>query len=431
LRAVLDAPGDPAGWLIEPELLIERLQEGLYRITAETERLGREWRHNLPRAHVMNSLTEVYRQLVEGALRDLGGIILVAARAHRGNDNASYEQAVVDGIMAGEVVDELRRMGALSDDIVDMLYRNASAHAGIKVTDTGITATERVIKDGRVEKSTTLVLSDAEFNEEMVALQEMLLALQLALLPWAYADSRLQAAMAVARPSTDQMTRVLELLGGTAGLSDVMVSVMGDQPIVAARLLHSDHDRREKEILSLVPAAFGAMPDVNRVTLDIAGLKPVLFERIEFASLDYEDSPHSLPLLALTSAKWLIQSGFRWTDRDEATYVTFPLTMLHFACMKLAGNTPPRTENVDKAVASLRLVLARLDEVLPAEKRSPLTWRALVQVNILTTSLAGVAQARHNQRLDGNAPKLGQAAASTTRPVFDIQEEAKALRDGN
>jgi len=99
--------------------------------------------------------------------------------------------------------------------------------------------------------------------------------------------------------------------------------------------------------------------------------------------------------------------------------------------MRVAGSTPQSTENIDRAVESLRLVLARLDEVLPAEKRSPLTWRALAQVNILTTSLAGLAQARRDQRLAGNASKLGQDAASTTSPMFDIQEEAKALRDGN
>jgi len=429
-RAVLDRAGDPVSWLTEPELLVVRLQRGLDRITAETERLGREWRHNLPRRHVMNSLTEVYRQLIEGALRDLGSIILVAARAHRGDDNATYEQAVIDGIKAGEVVDELERIGAPCGSTVDMLYRNASAHADITVTDTGIIATERVIKDGRVEKSTTTALSDDEFYEELVALQEMLLALQLTLLPWAYADSRLNAALATTRPSLDQMTRVLALLGGMAGLSDVMVSVVGDHLIVAAGLVRSDRDRREKEILSLVPAAFGAMPEANRVTLDIAGLKSVPFERKEFESLDSE-APHSLPLLGLTSARWLVQSGFHWTERDEATYVTFPLTMLHFACMRVAGSTPQSTENIDRAVESLRLVLARLDEVLPAEKRSPLTWRALAQVNILTTSLAGLAQARRDQRLAGNASKLGQDAASTTSPMFDIQEEAKALRDGN
>jgi hypothetical protein len=431
LRAVLERPGDPIGWLIEPELLIERLQRGIDRITAETERLGREWRHNLPRVHVMNSLTEVYRQLIEGALRDLGGIILVAARAHRGDNCASYEQAVVDGIMAGEVVGELRRIGALSDDTVDMLYRNASAHADITVTGTGIIATERVIKDGRVEKSTTTALSDDEFYEELIALQEMLLALQLALLPWAYAHSQLNAALAAAHPSPGQIARVLALLGGMAGLSDVAVSVVDDQLTVAAGLIHSERDRREKEILSLVPAAFGAAAAVNRVTLDIAGFKPVPFERGEFASLDSEESAHSLPLLGLTSAKWLVQSGFHWTERDEATYVTLPLAILHLQCMTLAASTPQSTENIDRAVASLRLVLAKLDEVLPTDKRSPLTRRTLVQAKILVTSFTSLAQARRKPQPSVNALSLAQSAEATLTPMYDIQEEAKVLRDGD
>lgn len=428
-RAVLDRAGDPVSWLREPELLINRLQRGLDRITAETERLGREWRHNLPRRHVMNSLTEAYRQLIEGALRDLGGIILVAARAHRGDDNATYEHAVVDGIKAGEVVDELGRIGAPRGTL-DMLYRNASAHADIEVTNSGIVANERLIKDGRVTKSTTTALSDDEFYEELVALQEMLLALQLALLPWVYVDCRLNAAMAAARPSPDQMARVLALLGGMAGLSDVMVSAVSDHLIVAADLLDSERDRREKEILSLVPAAFGATSEVNRVTLDIAGLKPVPFAREEFASLDSEDSLHNLPLLGLTSAKWLVQSGFHWTQWDEATYVTLPLAILHIQCMTLAASTPQSTENIDRAVASLRLVLTRLDEALPTEQRSVLTRRALAHANVLVTSFADLAKARRKPWPSVNTLRLAQSAEATLAPMYDIQEEAKALRDG-
>lgn len=44
--------------------------------------------------------SEAFRQLVEGAMRDLGGVILVAARAYRGDDNGTYEYDVVEGIQA-------------------------------------------------------------------------------------------------------------------------------------------------------------------------------------------------------------------------------------------------------------------------------------------------------------------------------------------
>lgn len=159
LRAVLDGADTSGAWLIEAELLVDRVLRGVERITNETERLGREWRYGLPRAHVINSLAEVYRQLIEGALRDLGGIISIAARAHRGDDNGTYEQAVIDGIKAGEVVDRLDRIGAPCGGAVDMLYRNASAHADIEVTSSGIIATERVIDSGRVISSTTSALS--------------------------------------------------------------------------------------------------------------------------------------------------------------------------------------------------------------------------------------------------------------------------------
>lgn len=433
LRAVLDGADTSGAWLIEAELLVNRVLRGVERITNETERLGREWRYGLPRAHVMNSLAEVYRQLIEGALRDLGGIILIAARAHRGDDNGTYEQAVIDGIKAGEVVDGLVRIGAPCGGAVDMLYRNASAHADIEVTSSGIIATERVIDSGRVISSTTTALSDAEFAEEMIALQEILLALQLTILPWmwSHTNARVSTAMASIHPSASQTSRTLALLGGMVGLRDVAVSIADDHITVTANRLQDDSDRREIGILSLVPAAFGAQVEANSVTLNIVDLRPVTFARIEFAPLESDEAPHSLPMLGLTTAKWLIQSSASWTNRDEATYVTFPLTMLHFTCMRLAGSTPHKTENIDQSVESLRLVRSRLGEVLPPKDWSPLTQRAVEQIDILTTSLTGLAQARRDRRQAGKSERLAREAAATVDTMYKIQEEAKALRDAN
>ncbi|WP_297543193.1 hypothetical protein [Amycolatopsis sp.] len=431
LRSVLDVADASTAWLVDPTLLVSRVQDGVERITAETERLGREWRYGLPRFHIMNSLAEIYRQLVEGALRELGGILLVAARAGRSGDYGTYEREVIDGIKAGEVVNELEQMGAPLSGAVDMLYRNASAHADIVVTDSGIIATKRVIRDSREVSRTTTALSDAEFSEEMVALQEILLALQLTILPWiwAHGDQRVGAAVVSMRPTALQITRTLALLGGMTGLNGVAVSREGNQITIAADRFQDNSSRRDAGILSLVPAAFGAVPEATEVTLDISELHSVTFTHAEFAALESDETPHGLTMLGFTTAKWLIESGASWTEQDEATYVTFPLTMLYFACMRFAGSEPQNTENIDRAIEFLEIARSRLDDIVVSGRRSPLTRQAVRQIDILATAFTGLAESKRDQRQTHKALGLAQKANATISVMYQIQEEAKALRD--
>ncbi len=431
LRATLDAADAASAWITEPALLATRLHRGLEQATSEMERLGREWRHGLPREHVLRSQTEVYRQLVESTFRDFGGVLLVAARTSRGDEDGTYEIDIIDGIQAGEIVTELQRLGTPYGGSVDMIYRNASAHADIDITNTGISATERRISGGRVVSTNTVSLSDAEFAEELIALQEILLAFQLTVLPWAWGhgDSAVASAITSVPLSAVQIHRTLALVGGLAGLHDLAVSVDDDHAEIRAVRHPDDADRREMSILSLVPAAFAAMPGTSKVTLHIAELHPVTFGRTEFGVLEADDAPHSLVLLGLISAKWLLQSDSSSTERDEATYVTFPLTQLHFACARLVGTAPHSDANIDQAIDSIRLSLARLDEVLPAKHRRTPTTQAVAQLTILKDALTGLVESRRGQRSQDQAQGFAQQAVGTFEAVYQIQEDAKALRD--
>jgi hypothetical protein len=85
----------------------------------------------------------------------------------------------VDAIQAGEVLTELARQGDLFQDAVNMLYRNASAHAGVEAVDNGVVFTERRTEVGRVVKLRTDHLTDDEFLEALASLEELLLAMQM------------------------------------------------------------------------------------------------------------------------------------------------------------------------------------------------------------------------------------------------------------
>lgn len=431
LRTIIDFE-QPSSWVNDPSFFVSRVQRGIERVLAQMERLGREARYGLPRDHVMNSETEVYRNLIEGAFRDLGTIVLVAARARRGDENGEYEIAVVDGVKAGDVVAELERMGQPCGGAINMLYRNASAHADVEVTDTGVVLIERRIANGREVSRDQEALSDAEFSEEMVALQEILVALQLAILPWLWStsDQALAAAMAGAAITKRQRDQIIAIIAGTAGLRDVGVVVNGSTAIISATSYEDTTDRRESKIVSLVPALLGVSPDAQQVSLKISGLHPVTFERVEFFQGVPDEPPHKLPMLGLVTARWLLESGFHWDERDEATYVTFPMTMLHLSCCRLAGSAPPQTENLDRAVASLRVVLTQLDRVFPQDRWSQLTRQAVDLCATLATDLNGLAEIQRGRRNKADGAQLGLEAAATIESIYQVQEMAKSLRDG-
>src|SRR5581483_11358346 len=269
LREALDMPGN-SSWVMDAALLVGRVSRGLDFILESSERLGREWRHQLPRHHIMRTLTEVYRELVEGALIDVGAPIIIAGRVFRGDNNASYEADVVDGIKAGEAVEDVERLAPLSRGTVEMTFRNASAHAGIKFTEMGVIATAIRSEDGRVVSRKEIPLTDVEFFEELVELQELLLALQLATLPWLWSnpDPRIEMALAEEHPTIRQCNRVLSLLGGLAVFHNVTLDTTnGDVTISTERCAEAVSNPNEINILSLVPATFALSPEIKQVTL--------------------------------------------------------------------------------------------------------------------------------------------------------------------
>ncbi|MFB7668431.1 hypothetical protein ACFC1R_31675 [Kitasatospora sp. NPDC056138] len=426
LRSVLDAADASASWITDHALLVERVGSGLDRIMDEAERMSREWRHGLPRRHVARTLTEIYRELVEGALCDLGGVLLIAARVSRRGADGVYEETVVEGVKAGDVVNEFVRLGPPCGNGIDMLYRNASAHASVVVTDTGITATQREIRDGRVVSRKTISLTDEEFAEELIALHELLLALQLALLPWmtGHSDACMAAAVAAATPSARQRDQSLALVAGLAGLSDITVAADGDHVTITASAPTATADRFETSVLSVVPAAFGTVPAPTLVTLGLTGRRPVTFTRGELGEMDANDPPHAGATLGLVMARWLMESTGTLSTRDEATFVTAPLVDLHVRCATLAPTNP------ETALRSLQKVRSRVDEVIADDRRSLLTRAAVHQVDILIDFLDGLA---------GGATSIGsedarlraQRAAASVQEAHSIGEQARAIRDGS
>lgn len=429
LRESLDNPKDTS-WVIDAALLVERVSDGFDSILECAQRLGREWRHGLPRHHIMRTSTEVYRELVEGALIGVGAPILIAGRVSRGELNASYEADVIDGIKAGEAVEDMERLAPPSRGAVEMTFRNASAHAGIKITGTGVIATAIRSQGGRVIARKEILLTDVEFFEELAELQELLFALQLAILPWlwSHSDPRVVKALAEAKLTLIQCNQILSLLGGLAGLHSVTLdTIHGDVTVSAEQRAEIVSNPNEINILSLVPATFVLSPEIKRVTLDIAGRKPATFARAEFMDMQ-ANALHTPVLLSLSTTKWLVVSGGRWFERDEAMYVTFPLTQLFFDLMPLIIQQPYQAENIQLAVDSWKTVKIRLDEVLPLGQRGDLTKQAVQQFDAFCTSITRLAKSRALGK-STEAQHHAVQAVVMLHAMHDIQQHALVLRD--
>ncbi|HUB92955.1 MAG TPA: hypothetical protein VMB52_00440 [Verrucomicrobiae bacterium] len=398
LRTVLDNPKGTS-WIVNPTLLVDRILEGQDRVLDYSERLGREWRNELPAHHIMLTLTEGYRELVEGALKDLAAPIIIAERAQKSDANATYEEDVVDGIKAGEIVEGLERLAPLSNDSVEMTFRNASAHAGIKVTDSGVTAKAYRTEDGRVVAGSRRVisLSAADFLEEVIELQELLFALQLAVLPWLWttADPSIKKSVDEKEPTPRQRDYTVALLAGLAGLYDTVLDSDGSEATLKAKQQPETLGQpNEISILSLVPAIFSLSPDIKRATINIQGRKPTTFERIEF--IDSQGDLIAQPVLnGITMAKWILLSEGKWLEKDEAVLIVIPL--VKFVIDELGAlivRQPYTAKNVQDAVKRWEVVRTRLEEISPIAEYGVATEQTVELIDAFFRSVSDMAKYR-------------------------------------
>jgi hypothetical protein len=428
LREVLEKAKGTV-WINEPELLVTHVQRGVESLLGEIERLGWDVVTKAPREHNLRSLLDAYEKWTEGALRDLGGVVVIAERAMKGGPNGSYESAVCNAIQAGDVQTELVALGSLFRGAVDLLFRNAPAHARFSVTDTGVEVIQERSEAGRVVATRIERVSDREFGEVVVALAELLVALQLSVLPWLWSQPTPEVAAAEARvvPTANEQRRVVLAIAGLIGIASPRVSLEADTVMIGGATSIGQRDgRTELQVLTVIPAAFGAFTDAGEVRLELEPLLPVVFRRPEIG--DLSDEPDQQALVGLFNAKWLIESGIGLNAADQATWVTVPLTRVAFHSAELCSQRSSLV-GVREALAPLRSTLRRLDEVLPHE-RSRLTKAAIRESHALCRAVAGLMESKSGVRRSRTALGYGHEAADAVANIVSIQAEAMKVPDG-
>src|SRR6266567_52266 len=360
-------------WIQDPDELLLRIGEGIHAVNEQVERLGFEATRPYSRRSFIQLLADVYLKLVEGPLRDLGSVAVIAARVERGEPNARYIPEAARGVQAGETVQELERMGPLWDDAVQMLLRNASAHAGVRVLDAGVKMTQRRTESGVVVDEQTVEMSDAEFAEEFARLNEASLALQLSIIPWFFThqSEHVVRARQAASPTQREFEGLVRLLAGLQGLLHVSVQRVGNTMIVRAETADGI-DASSPHILYLVPPIFQSWVDIDSITLNIGLRNPVTYGRAEFPGINPLSGEMDLVAVGLMGRRWLADLSGDAAISADITYIVSPLIQAIGEVCNHASVLPVSVDHIRVARARLVALTNRLRQAQLPPPSTPL-----------------------------------------------------------
>lgn len=428
-------------WLADPAELVERITSGVRHVNEQILRLGAcptgpEFRRN--NAHLM---ANVYAALVEGPLRDLGGVVVIAARALGGGANASYVPTVARAVQAGDVVQELDRLGDSWRDAASMLFRNASAHAGVRVLDDGIELRQVRSEDGIVGDEKVEKVSDGEFAEEFARLQESMLALQLAVLPWLLTHSNpgVASARAAVVPTDQEIQATIGLLAGLGGLIDVTVGRDDAVVTITARPADPGIDVHSPSIPGLLPDAFHLWPRVERITLSVDGRGSVTFDRAEMPPSEVRLAEENLVAVGLIGRRWQGDCGAAGVQAD-LIFVCRPHLTALFAVLQYVIDHEWSLRGLADAEQALHRINSRLRRAALPVPQSPLIGEvrnllidAARRLRAMRASRArgDISAFRHEARAcAGVSDRMGQLSEKVTAALAAEPAAGGSSQDG-
>ena len=359
-------------WIQDPAELVQWIIEGVRAANEQAERLGSEATNRTSRKKRIQLLTNVYLKLVEGPLRELGSVVVIATRAAKGEPNGRYIPRVARGVKAGDTVQLLEGMGPLWSDAVLMLVRNAEAHAGVRILETGVELTQRKIENGEAEEKTE-EMSDARFAEELARLNETCLALQVGIVPWLFthqSEDIVRARQAVS-PTQQECEGVVRLLAGLQGLLQVEVERKGNALTVRA-VAADGIDAGSPHIVYLVPAIFHSWADIDSVTLNIGSRNPVTYERAELPSVDPLSGQQDLVVIGLMGRRWLGDLSGDAAITADITYLAQPQLIAIGVAFGHAGTSPLSAARIAEAYARIAALKNRLRHARLPSPSTPL-----------------------------------------------------------
>ncbi len=363
VRNVVDAADRQVpGWRGDVDEMVRRVDSALRQITEQVERVGAaplaDEEH---RRHNIHLLVDVYEQVLEGPLRELGAVVVIAARALRGAANGVYSSGVARGVKAGDIITELDALGEPWRGAAQMYIRNAGAHGGVDILDHGVKLTQERIEDGAAVVVKEETISDREFAAEFAWLQETALSLQLAVLPWLFThdDPALARARDASRHDDRELEAIIRSLAGINGLLDVSITRTPLEIVIAASPAPGT-DVRSVSIPALAPVALHNWPECSRITLAIATREAVTYTRGELEGWDTGFDEGRAAAVGLLSRVWIGDVAPPERDRADLIYVCRPLLTALGAVLQEVIDTGQSVVGLARAEGLLQTLSARV-----------------------------------------------------------------------
>jgi hypothetical protein len=301
------------------------VSHGLERVRDLTRRWVYEMQRRTPREFFVPFVAHMYQEYVEGPLRDFGSLLVISGRAQRGEANATYEVATARGVMAGDIATEFDRIGSVFDGALRMINRNAAAHGGVEVLESDLRVTQREVRFGLLVDERSETLSDGEFLEDFAGLQECVLALQLAVLPWLWGhpDPAVQSAVAAVRPSRADEIATIGMLAGLNGLLDLQIEVADGRVVARGRVMEGVDAADPRGLPMLIPALAALVPDLQEVTVELESGPTITYAAAELPPRD-SGAPEYIAIVGYVGARWKHAFAGAFTPLDDLILLVKP-----------------------------------------------------------------------------------------------------------
>lgn len=382
VRNLLDEADKSGDWVADPALLAERCWEGHRQLVDQVVRIGYAIRSDQPRKQLLHTALDVFAKFVEGPLRRLGGVAAVASKARRGE---VFDQDTCDRYQPAETIQALKHAVPELLAGMDSLVRHAEAHYDYEYDDEGVTVRHLPPRGGRgriVDHFT-----DEDLFEQLLNLNEALVAVELALLPylWSFPNTVAHEVLERRSNTREAAFEILRALGGLKGWTDVAFAVFADVLQVTGTYRGPEDANPVIDLLPMVAAVWAALPEVMRVDVQLAGGEASL-RRDQFLPQELNEGVR-LHRTAALLADVRSQTDGGEDGAWEATALLLPAAVMpaHLVALVLAGEQEP-----GDAAQYLRWLVPQLRAALLDEPYAGLR-DALVPALATTTRLLGAA----------------------------------------
>jgi hypothetical protein len=269
LRILTKASSTNPAWMPDPAPVAAILLKGHRQLSDQVGALGFLARSGASRKAMLMGSVAVYERFAEGPLRRFGSIFRQAAEVGEGRQRSLDAYALGQDEL-GPIMGSIERAAPVLTRDFSFLVRNAAAHYQFEITETGVTVAEGERK-GRKRRDE---LSDDDFLERLFDLNELIVALEVALVAYVGAGSvpNLKAEIERIASRPDEQYDVLRAIAGLCGWVELTFARTDATTLtMEGHYLGAGERDPFVSLLSTIAGALGVFKTVETVVVTLRG----------------------------------------------------------------------------------------------------------------------------------------------------------------